>query len=854
MKRKVFLVFALLLTMQFTIVRAQMIEHIYDFNSLTSGNLGSQDGWTSVVNAASTYDFAVGFNLIGTGSSLGTGSTTPDNTIGVFYNYPGPNYGRTASRLTSTAFPFNFAIGGIMEIEVDIHTAWWGTFFGVGYDANSNGYIVPGIEQTVNYQANEGGIGLHLSDQSAANCVFMKPDGTKVQIAYDSISRWNTWKFFIDFDANGGAGSVSLFAKKPGANFVSIAAVQGLNLGLTPGSNDRKDPVKWTKIFIQSLGGYGGFDNIVIRQPNTGGLLYQYLVFNNAVLNHLTTDAPFVVHPTSSRGLAVNCTISGPATITGDTLVTLTGDTGTVVITAHQPGSVTVAPAQDITATFIVVNPANVFPQLTIKNPVDGNVVRAPHLGPVQMSFATAIDHSDLLNVSGVNFNINSGSNIVAHLTTNGYYVGYWTPPAFGNYTLSATALSSTGVSTTKNISFQVVPDSSAMSFKIMDTLHFADVNSQNLDTTLVFPSFTGTYTKITAIVKYECPPEGCEAWDLRSYVNIRGANGEWIELIRYITPYATACGDSLDVTDFASQLQGKIDVKANFPAKSKLTITLNYTEGTPPYKYTWMDKLWLGSYAYGSWTTGGVALQPVEIRQLALADTSIKAAFFRVMASGHGGPNNTSNAAEFYSSTHQFKINGTTAFTQALWRNCNPNPTGCMPQSGTWQYARAGWCPGSIPMVWRYDVSSRIGSNVSLMYQFDPSYVDLCSALNPNCVSGTTCTDCFDTSNPAIYLAGELVSFYGGTPVGSTVPESNNDFELSVFPNPSIGIFTLSAGKSFSHSATVKIFDLKGLEVKTFDWMGENTTLDLSDLSKGVYVMKVNNSKGFEVKRLVID
>ena len=337
------------------------------------------------------------------------------------------------------------------------------------------------------------------------------------------------------------------------------------------------------------------------------------------------------------------------------------------------------------------------------------------------------------------------------------------------------------------------------------------------------------------------------------SPVNIRGANGGWIELIRYITPYALACGDSIDVTDFASQLQGKIDVSAQFPAKSKLSITLNYTGGTPSYKYTWMDKLWLGSYAFGTWSTGGLPLQTVEVRQLGLADTNIKAAVIRVVSTGHCGPNNTSNSAEFFNTTHNFKINGITTFTQNLWRNCNPNPTGCMPQSGTWQYARAGWCPGSIPMLWRYDVSSRIGSNVSLMYEFDPSYVDLCSSFNPNCVSGSTCTDCANTENPRIMVAGELVSYYGGVPPGLNIASNENYFNLNVSPNPSEGTFNLSAGKTFIHSASVKVFDLKGIEVNSFKWNGENYTMDLSDLSKGVYVMKVNDAKGFEIKKLII-
>ncbi|MEI8203677.1 MAG: peptide-N-glycosidase F-related protein [Bacteroidota bacterium] len=849
MKKTILFSFMLLIMLCATKLNAQMIEHIYDFNNLTIGNLNGQDNWTTVINSNTsvTFDLVVGFNQ-------GTGPTTPDNTLGIFYNNSGGNYGRTASRLTTPAFPFNFAIGGIMEIEADIYTAWWGTFFGFGYDANNNGIIVPGIEQQVAFEsATDGGIGIYLSQQNTNNTVFMKPDGTKIHIVYDSISGWNKWKMFIDFDANGGAGAISLYAKKPGGNWIGIPTVQSLNLGLTPGSNDRKDPVKWTKVFVQALGGYSAFDNLVIRQPNTGGLLFQYLVFNNPPVNHLTTDAPFSVHPVSSRGLPVTCSITGPATITGDTLVTLTGDTGLVVITAHQVGDTAVAPAQDVSVNFNVINPLYVFPQIEIKNPVDGNIVRAPHLDPIQFSFSTAIDHSDLLSITSVNFNINSGQNIIAKPTTNGYYVGYWTPPAFGNYSLNATALSSGGVSTQRNLTFNVVPDSTAMTFKIMDTLYFANVLNQALDTTLVFPGFTGTYTKITAIVKYDCPPEGCEAWDVIGNVNIRGANGDWVELVRYITPYALACGDSIDVTDFASQLQGKIDVRANFPAKSKVSITLNYTAGTPTYKRTWMDKLWLGSYAFGTWTTGGVALQPVEVRQLNLLDTNIKAAFFRVVSTGHSGPNNTSNAAEFFSTTHHFKINGTSTFSQALWRTCNPNPTGCMPQSGTWQYSRAGWCPGSIPMLWRYDVSSRIGSNVSLMYEFDPAYVDLCSSFNPNCVTGPTCTDCANTENPRIMVAGELVTYFGGVPADMSVPIVNNNFELNISPNPSKGIFTLSSEKIFTHSVSVKVYDLKGIEVKEFEWNGENKPLDLTDFSKGVYVMKVMNSKNFEIKKLII-
>ncbi len=834
--------------LQLASVNAQMTTTTYNFNNLTIGNLNGQDNWSTVINSnpACTADLVVGYNQ-------GSGSNTPDNTLGVFFNNSGGNYGRTASRITTTAFPFNFAIGGIMEIEIDMNTAWWGGFFGFGLDVNNNGYIIPGIEQTINYESGEGGFGIYLSQQNTNNTVFIKPDGSKIHIIYDSIVGWNKWKFFLDFDANSGAGAVSLFAKKPNGNWKNISTVQSLNLGLTPGSNDKKDPAKWTKLFVQALGGYSAFDNIVIRQPNTGGLIYQYLVFNNPPLNHLTTDAPFVVHATSSKGLAVNCSITGPATLSGDTLVTLTGDTGVVTITAHQPGNATIAAAQDVSVSFIVINPLSIIPQLDIKNPVDGNVVRSPHLTAIPLSVSTSIAHSELMSITQVYFTVNS-QNITAKATNNGYYIAYWTPPAFGTYSLKATALSSGGVIAFKTINYQVVVDSSAMIYKITDTLHFANVANNKLDTTLIFPSFAGTYTKITAFVKYECPSDGCEPWDVIANLNIRGANGDWIELIRYITPYATACGDSIDVTDFASQLQGKIDVNASFPAKSKVTISLIYKQGTPSYKYSWMDKLWLASYPFGSWTSGGIALQPVEVRQLKLSDTNITAAYLRVLSSGHGwGDNNTGNAAEFYDATHNFKINGTTAFTQHLWRTCNPNPSGCMPQSGTWQYNRAGWCPGSIPMLSRYDVSSKIGSNVNLMYEFAPSYVDLCSSQNPNCISGTTCTDCSNTENPRIMVAGTLVTYFGGVPPALFV-DNTNFFELNVYPNPSKGQFNLTAGRRFNNTAAVKIYNLQGMLLKEFSWSGEETVLNLSAFSSGIYVLKVNNSEGSEIKKLIIE
>ena len=849
MKRIFTTMFIMSFILQINSVRAQLIEKVYDFNSLSiSTTLNGIDNWKSVANAVSGGDFNIGY-------TDGSSSVTPDATIGAFYAHGGPSVGQTASRKTQTNFPFDFSIGGVMEVEAQIMSAYWGTSFGFGYDANNNG-IIANVSSGI--EANEGGIWLSIHTKTPVNGTVTLPNGTSVTFAYDSIPGWNTYKFLIDFDANNSQGSLTLFVKRPSdSTFSVITEVNNLNLGLTPGSNTKLDPTTWKTLFIQSLGGNSGFDNIKIRQPNTQGLQYQYIVFNSLPSQVLTTNPPITLQAHTNKYLPVNFTVSGPATLSNDSILTLTGDTGTVTITAHQPGNATVAAALDLPMSIYVINPAFVFPQLDIKNPVDGNIVRAPYLDAIQLSLATSIDYNDLLSISQVYFTINS-QNIYPDSIRNGYYLYYWTPPAFGTYTISASAVSSGGVTTTKSVTFQVVPDSSYMNYYIMDTLHFANVSGQNLDTTLVFPSFTGTYKKITAYLQYDCPAEGCEAWDVIGYVNIRGANGDWVELVRYITPYALACHDSIDVTDYASQLQGKVDVQANFPSMSKITLILKYYQGTPTYKYSWMNKLWLGSYGFGGWapgtTTGFPTVQPVEVRELNLWDPNIKSAYLRLVSTGHGsGSDNTGNAAEFYNATHHIKVNGTSVFNQNLWRTCNPNPTGCSPQSGTWTYPRAGWCPGSIPMLWEVNLSASLGNDVNLKYEFDTAYVNQCSAANPNCVNGVTCSTCAGGTKPNIMVAGEFITFFGTTPTFTGIKNTTDNFKLNVYPNPSNGYFNLSANKKFTTDANVYVYNLSGIQLKEKKWNGDLIILNLSDLSKGIYLLKVVTDKSIEYKKLVV-
>ncbi len=805
----------------FGLSNAQTTEYLYDFNELEQGDINGQDDWSTVVNSGGGNEMEIGFSYLGV--------VAPDGTLASFYGQSCGNCGRTASRPSTDAFPFDFTTGGIIEIEADVHTGWWGTFFGFGYDANNNGYLMPAIETIINIEENEGGFGIHIADQSPESLLFYMPDGSTVNFTYPfaSTAGWHRYKFFLNLDANDGVGSVTLFVKEIGGDWAAVNEIQDLNLHATPGSGDSKDPAMWSKLFMHGTGGTSAFDNLLLRQADNGGLLFQYITFDD-LPDKLTTDPSFTVEATTNQNLEVSFSVSsGPATISGNE-VTLTGEAGFVTITASQPGNDEVAAAEDVSRTFEVVDAAQVHPTLDIKNAVEGEVIRLPELTHIPLSVSTAIDYPHLLSVASVKFDVD-GSEVAGTMTKNGYFIAYWLPSDYGSHVLTATVTSSEGVSTTSDpINFEIIQDAPTIQKTVLDHHNFGIENT--LDTTIILPSFVGGYSNVTAYLTYDCP---CDPWDRIASIKIRGASGEWVELLRYITPYGVACEDNVDITDYISQLQGKVDFRFEF-TESIVTLDFEYEAGNPEYLYSWMDVVWSGVYPFGEYGNQ----QPCEVRNLSF-EPSVEKAYLRLVCSGHGwGDNNSNNAAEFFETSHNIKINGETEFVQELWRGCNPNPSDCQPQNGTWYYDRSGWCPGTIPMTFRWDLTPHIHSNMELMYEFDPNYIDECHPNHPDCVTGVTCSDCFDMYNPNIIVAGEIISYSNSVIISAK--KNTNEFNLNLFPNPTRNFTELSlTGRSDIQSATIQLCTTDGKLLHQQEWNHANNIIDLSDCPQGVYIIK---------------
>ncbi len=566
----------------------------------------------------------------------------------------------------------------------------------------------------------------------------------------------------------------------------------------------------------------------------------------------LTTAAPFKLNATASSGLPVGYTVlSGPATLHNDTVV-LTGTAGTVKIKAYQNGNAQYDTATPITNVFDVVDPNLNVPTIDPRHPIAGNVYM-PSLAKIQLAALATINYPTLFSIQDLKFKIGS-TTITAHDFGNGHYTAWWQPPTYGSYTIQILSTNNFGAVGSVNVNINVVPANSDTTVQAFSgVLINTGIPTVTVDGNL--PSFIGAYDTIIATLTVSCPSGGCGAWDHTASIEARSHEGNWFEIIRYITPYATACSHSINLADYESLLKGKVTFRVTcgtFDNGYLYALNFTFKHGPTAHMYSQVTKVWDGSYLFGDYVTQ----QPVSVYNYTYP-ASVLSSKLKLISTGHMGPNNTSNAAEFYEATHHIYVNNTNTFAQHNWVTCNPNPDNCMPQSGTWQYNRAGWCPGSIAKPYDYDMTTFIPTNnIALKYVFYENYTDQCNSHYPPCVSVSGSCDCTDGANPFLVVACNLINFYDAPPANplmQNVKELRKDFGIAVYPNPSNGMFNLTSNNKPNSMCNVVVYNLMGNIVSQFEWNGDNTTINLTNFATGVYIMKVSNKDGVEIKKLMV-
>ena len=827
----------------------------FDFNNFTeNAPLNGQHGWVARAHSA-------GGGVFKTEYLGGGGQTTPDESMGVFFDNANTNYGEVATHKSTTEFPFDFSTGGTIEIEIDMFRNWWGTCFGVGYDADGDGTVLPPMSYEAtcpnpNLTTQDGGIYFITTGQdprpSFVNGIVLPNNTMPVDFDYENpYGTWTRWKIMIDLEANNGAGSVSLFADHGcTGEFEPVPEIQGLNAGLTPGSGDRFDPTVWDGVFFLSSS-HGGFDNLTVRHI-PAGLASQFIEFE-AIPDKLNFAAPFTLNATASSGLPVQFElVEGPAALSGNT-VTLTGEEGVVKIRASQPGDGTQwQAAPSVNRTFEVVNPNNYTPEITLRRPYDNLNVYMPELNPMLLVLSVHVEHGDIIKFEDVHCDI--GGQTVQLQTAypnnpdNGYWFATWAPTSFGDMTMTASVTQSGGKTTTKSNQFTITNNYNNIEVVTMNGDLTANPSTQSVQGEYAMPSHVGAFSAINAHYEHNCVNGNCDSYDRVGYIRVKNYRGEWVELFRYVTNFGIECEDNLDVTDYTSLLQGLVEFELYFQTWAgsgyNPTLTFNFQKGTPDYLYADIQPIWFGVYDFGDYLNQ----QPVPMEDVTFAENATEA-HIKLITTGHnwssaqigGNAYNTGNAAEFYETTHHILVNGQAKYDQHLWRSCYPQPNGCE-DDGSWSYPRSGWCPGSIALVWDYDMTSYLSEgHAELFYEFDPNYIDQCHPNYPDCHDGQNfCPHCSDPDNPLLRVSGNMITYSNDMDVFMNVHESTATpkFNVEIYPNPTKGRCTIHTDYE-KGAVSVIMLNTMGQLVMNFTMEGEQT-IDVSHLPNGVYTLQM--------------
>lgn len=334
-------------------------------------------------------------------------------------------------------------------------------------------------------------------------------------------------------------------------------------------------------------------------------------------------------------------------------------------------------------------------------------------------------------------------------------------------------------------------PDTTVDVFQATPVFFGPTTNQRTVDKTVTFPA-TGAYASITLHLALTCPTGGCDIWDRFGTLAIvrpvattdASTTEQLIEVARFVTPYGLPpSGDpqpswDIDVTELRPLLSGTVTLRAfidtwvpqnvtNEGYGWDVTATFTMKGGIPAQLPVAVVPVWSWithdkeptQVVYGDPTIPiAQSLPPQTLTLPAAGATSWRV---RSFITGHG-QGNLDNCGEFCSRNHTWTV-GTTANTKMVWRTDCAN----YPSNGTYQYPRAGWCPGVDVDAWDFDVTPQVtagAAGTTFTYGVD-AYVNTCNAGADGggpctgCATGESCAyDGSDHTQPFYYVSAVLV------------------------------------------------------------------------------------------------
>ncbi len=115
-------------------------------------------------------------------------------------------------------------------------------------------------------------------------------------------------------------------------------------------------------------------------------------------------------------------------------------------------------------------------------------------------------------------------------------------------------------------------------------------------------------------------------------------------------------------------------------------------------------------------------------------------------------------------------------------------------------------------------------------------------SGINAGDVVTTTATDAL--GNTSEFSLNKYVGLYSG------INEYAASADINIYPNPSAGFVTITMNNTWN---SLSIMDVSGREVYKTNYSGNKISLDLSALTDGIYVAKINGDRGEVCRRFAL-
>lgn len=144
----------------------------------------------------------------------------------------------------------------------------------------------------------------------------------------------------------------------------------------------------------------------------------------------------------------------------------------------------------------------------------------------------------------------------------------------------------------------------------------------------------------------------------------------------------------------------------------------------------------------------------------------------------------------------------------------------------------------GNSPTFQWFEDSSNLGSSSSSTFSYILSHS---GSVYCEMTSSNPCVQSNPAVSPSLFITVD-------TCTGINEVASNEN--ISLFPNPATT--NLSVIANAAKQSIISIFNTQGQLIKTLTVNGTKTNIDVSDLSYGVYMVRVKTDKGIAVKKFI--